>query len=99
MRLIEHQCTLPFPSSAHSRRFKDPHACARYSERTSQELYTALFYRHKKTRYLERVLYTSTGGVLVIYGARSRNRTGTKLPSRDFKSLASTYSAIRAVEA
>ena len=59
----------------------------------------ALFSRHKKTRYLERVLYTSTGGVLVIYGARSRNRTGTVLPPRDFKSLASTYSAIRAVEA
>ncbi len=29
-------------------------------------------------------------------GARSRNRTGTKSPSRDFKSLASTSSAIRA---
>ena len=31
-----------------------------------------------------------------MIGARSRNRTGTTLRSRDFKSLASTCSAIRA---
>lgn len=31
-------------------------------------------------------------------GARSRGRTGTMLPSRDFKSRASAYSAIRAYE-
>jgi hypothetical protein len=32
-----------------------------------------------------------------VNGARSRNRTGTGLPPRDFKSLASTDFAIRAV--
>ena len=32
----------------------------------------------------------------IIYGARSRNRTGTVFPPRDFKSLASTNFAIRA---
>lgn len=30
------------------------------------------------------------------YGARSRNRTGMMSPSRDFKSLVSTSSTIRA---
>ena|GEM_PF-4996401 len=30
------------------------------------------------------------------FSARSRNRTGTELPPKDFKSFASTYSAIRA---
>lgn len=34
--------------------------------------------------------------VIDLNGARSRNRTGTMLPSRDFKSLASTSFAIRA---
>lgn len=33
-----------------------------------------------------------------INGARDRNRTGTGLPPRDFKSLASTNFATRAVE-
>ena len=32
----------------------------------------------------------------IINGARSRNRTGTVFPPRDFKSLASTNFAIRA---
>ncbi len=32
----------------------------------------------------------------VVSGARSRNRTGTLLPARDFKSLVSTYFTIRA---
>ena len=31
-----------------------------------------------------------------VHGARSRNRTGTLLPARDFKSLVSTYFTIRA---
>ena len=31
-----------------------------------------------------------------VSGARSRNRTGTLLPARDFKSLVSTYFTIRA---
>ena len=31
-----------------------------------------------------------------VDGARSRNRTGTLLPARDFKSLVSTYFTIRA---
>ena len=30
-----------------------------------------------------------------VGGARSRNRTGTLLPARDFKSLVSTYFTIR----
>gem|GEM_PF-2352869 len=32
----------------------------------------------------------------VLHGARSRNRTGMGFPPTDFKSVASTYSAIRA---
>lgn len=35
-------------------------------------------------------------GLIQSDGARSRNRTGTVLPPRDFKSLASTNFAIRA---
>ena len=31
-----------------------------------------------------------------VSGARSRNRTGTLFPARDFKSLVSTYFTIRA---
>ena len=31
-----------------------------------------------------------------VYGARSRNRTGTLVRARDFKSLVSTYFTIRA---
>ena len=31
------------------------------------------------------------------YGAEARNRTGTEFPPRDFKSLASTNSATRAM--
>ena len=34
--------------------------------------------------------------LLIFFGARGRNRTGTGLPPRDFKSLASTCSATRA---
>ena len=34
--------------------------------------------------------------VAAVSGARSRNRTGTLLPARDFKSLVSTYFTIRA---
>ena len=32
-----------------------------------------------------------------VYGARGRTRTGTKFPSRDFKSLVSTNSTTRAM--
>ena len=34
--------------------------------------------------------------LLFQYGARNRNRTGMSVTSQDFKSCASTYSAIRA---
>ena len=39
---------------------------------------------------------TKLSRLLVYYGARGRNRTGTVLPPRDFKSLASTSFATRA---
>jgi hypothetical protein len=51
-------------------------------------------YRRKSNNYGDLRTYSDVNGL--YNGARSRNRTGTVLPPRDFKSLASTNFAIRA---